>query len=137
MVVGEKLWEGKGKYPAGGLAIKAVGPGGVTIEGTLAIQLKGVGRAKGIDGTLTFTNTILMEPSGAGWSHGLGMFNTMTGDMAVVKSSGIGKAGKTVSLSSFMTMSPKLAWMNDLVALVTQEGDPQWMEFDIAVHEWK
>ena len=78
-----------------------------------------------------------MEPSGVDWSHGQGMFNTMTGDMVVLKNSGIGKTGKTVGLMSFMTMSPKLNWMNNLVALVTLEGDPQWMEFDIAVHEWK
>jgi hypothetical protein len=135
MVVGEKLWEGKGKY--GTTAIKAVGPGGVTMEGTINVQLRGVGRAKGIDGILTLTNTISMEPNGSGWMHGQGMFNTMTGDMVVLKNSGIGKAGKSVALMSFMTMSPKLDWMNTLVALVTQEGDPQWMEFDIAVHEWK
>jgi hypothetical protein len=135
MVVGEKLWEGKGKY--GPVAIKAVGPEGVTMEGTFTVQLKGAGRATGIDGALTNTGTILMEPSGAGWSHGLGMFNTMTGDMAVVKNTGIGKMGKSVGLMSFMTMSPKLAWMNDLIALVTLEGDPQWMEFEISICEWK
>ena len=135
MVVGEKLWEGKGKY--GTTSIKAVGPEGVTMEGTINVQLKGAGRAMGIDGILTLTNTISMEPSGVGWSHGQGMFNTMTGDMVVLKNSGIGKAGKSVALMSFMTMSPKLDWMNNLVALVTLEGDPQWMEFDIAIHEWK
>jgi hypothetical protein len=35
-----------------------------------------------------------------------------------------------------MTMS-KLAWMNDLIAIMTQEGDPQWMEFEFALNEWK
>jgi len=34
-------------------------------------------------------------------------------------------------------MSPKLAWVNDAVALVTMEGDPQWMEFTVTVWEWK
>jgi hypothetical protein len=27
---------------------------------------------------------------------------------------------------TFMSMSPKLSWVNDAVALVTLEGDPQW-----------
>ena len=115
MVLGERLWEGKGKY--GTPAIKAVGPEGATMEGTISFQVKGVGRAKGIDGQLTLTNTILMEPSGSGWSHGQGMFNTMTGDMAIVKITGIGKSGKSVSLMSLMTMSPKLSWMNSLIAI--------------------
>jgi hypothetical protein len=138
MVAGEKLWEGKGKYGGtGGLSIKAVSPGGLTIEGTNVVQLKGIGRAKGIDGTLTFTSTMVMEQSGAAWTHGQGMFNTITGEMAVVKASGIGKMGKVVMLMSFMTMSQKLIWMNDLVAIVTQEGDPQWTEFEIAIQEWK
>jgi hypothetical protein len=65
------------------------------------------------------------------------MFNTVIGDMAIVKISGIGKSGKSVFLMSLMTMSPKLAWMNNLIAIMTQEGDPQWMEFEFAVNEWK
>ena len=44
---------------------------------------------------------------------------------------------KSVGVWSFMSMSPKLAWMNTAVALVTLEGDPSWMEFDVAIWEWK
>lgn len=139
MAIGEKLWEGKGKY--GTPAIRAVNADGLSIEGTLMAQVKGLGRAKGIDGAVTFTTMILMAPNGAGWSHGQGMFNAVTGDMAVMKGSGIGKVengkGKVVALMSFMTMSPKLNWLNNLVAVVTQEGDPMWQEFDITIHEWK
>jgi len=65
----------------------------------------------------------------------------MTGDMAVVKGYGYGKAdmdkAKSVGIWTFMSMSPKLAWVNDAVALVTMEGDPQWMEFTVTVWEWK
>jgi hypothetical protein len=65
----------------------------------------------------------------------------MTGDMAVIKGSGIGKVengkGKAVSLMSFMTMASKLSWLNNLVAVVTTEGDPMWQEFELAIHEWK
>lgn len=139
MAIGEKLWEGKGKY--GTPAIKAVNADGVSLEGTLTAQVKGVDRAKGIDGVVTFTTMILMAPSGAGWSHGQGILNMMTGDMVVMKGSGIGKVengkGKSVGLMSFMTMSSKLNWLNNLVAVVTQEGDPMWQEFDITIHEWK
>jgi hypothetical protein len=65
----------------------------------------------------------------------------MTGDMAVVKGYGYGKPvmgkAKSVGIWMFMSMSPKLAWVNDAVALVTMEGDPQWMEFTVTVWEWK
>lgn len=139
MVLGDKLWEGKGKSTA--IAIKGLSAEGVSIEATWTAQMKGVGKAKGVDGMITFTGNIMMGPSGAGWSHGQGMLNLMTGDMAVVKGSGIGRVemgkSKTVGLWSFMTMSPKLAWMNSAAAVVSMEGDPQWMEFDIVVFEWK
>lgn len=49
---------------------------------------------------------------------------------------GMGKA-KGLGIWSFMTMSPKLNWMNMTVALTTQEGDPQWTEFDVVIWEWK
>jgi hypothetical protein len=139
MAIGEKLWEGKAKSMA--TAIKGVGPDGVKIESTWMAQLKGMGKAKGWDGAVTFTGNILMEPSGAGWSMGQGLLNFMSGDMAVVKGSGFGKVemgkSKSVGIWSFMSMSPKLAWMNTAVALVTLEGDPSWMEFDVVVWEWK
>jgi hypothetical protein len=138
LAIGEKFWEGKGKNT--GMAIKAVSADGVSIEATWMAQLKGVGRAKGFDGAVTFTGNVMMGPSGAGWSHGQGMFNFLIGDMAVVKGSGYGKteAGKrkTVGLWSFMTMSQKLGWMNTVVALVTMEGDPMGQEFELTVYEW-
>lgn len=139
MVLGEKLWEGKGKTM--GMAIKSVDAEGVKIEATWMAQLKGLGKAKGVDGAVTFTGIVMMGPSGAGWSHGQGMFNMMTGDMAVVKGSGYGKVetekSKSVGIWSFMTMPQKLGWMNNVVAIITQEGDPQWMEFDVTINEWK
>jgi hypothetical protein len=45
---------------------------------------------------------------------------------------------KSVGLWSFMTMSEKLGWLNDTVALVTFEStDPMWMEMNITIWEWK
>lgn len=139
MVLGEKLWEGKGKTT--GTTIKAVGADGVTLEYTWTAQLKGMGKAKGADAAVTFSAIVLMGPSGSGLSRGQGILNTMTGDMVAIKGAGHGKneAGKSkgVGLWSFMTMSAKLGWLNNVVAIITQEGDPQWMEFDMAIHEWK
>ncbi|HKZ87791.1 MAG TPA: hypothetical protein VJ066_01370 [Candidatus Bathyarchaeia archaeon] len=139
MVIGEKLWEGKCKTM--GMVIKAVGPEGVTIEATWMAQLKGFGKAKGLDGAMMYSGKILMEPSGAGWSHGQGMLNFMTGDMAVVKGSGLGKVeagkSKSVGMFTFMTMSPKLGWLNSVWTIATQEGDPQWTEFEMVISEWK
>jgi hypothetical protein len=139
MVLGEKLWEGKGKTMS--TTIKAATAEGVVLEYTWMAQLKGLGKAKGVDANVTFSAVVMMGPSGAGASQGQGLLMTMTGDMAVVKGSGYGKneAGKSkgVGIWSFMTMSQKLAWMNNVVAIATMEGDPQWMEFDITINEWK
>jgi hypothetical protein len=139
MAIGEKLWEGKAKSTM--MAIKGANADGVSIESTWMAQLKGMGKAKGWDGAVTFTGMTMMAPSGVGHSMGTGMINFMSGDMAVAKGSGIGMVemgkSKSVGVWSFMSMSPKLAWMNTAVALVTLEGDPSWMEFDVVIWEWK
>jgi hypothetical protein len=139
MVIGEKLWEGKAKTM--GMAIKGANADGVSLEYTWMADVKGMGKAKGVDGSIIFTGMTLISPTGGGGTKGTGMFTTMTGDMAVIKGSGYGKPegakGKGVGIWSFMTMSQKLAWMNMTVAITTQEGDPMWKEFDLVVWEWK
>lgn len=139
MVIGEKLWEGKAKTM--GMAIKGADADGVKLEYTWMAQLKGTGKAKGVDGQVLFTGNTVISPTGGGGTIGTGLFTTMTGDMAVIKGTGYGKPeagkGKGLGIWSFMTMAPKLQWMNMTVALTTQEGDPQWMEFDVVVCEWK
>jgi hypothetical protein len=43
-----------------------------------------------------------------------------------------------VGLWSFMTMSEKIGWLNDTIALVTFEAtDPLWVEMNITIWEWK
>ena len=139
MAIGEKLWEGKAKTM--GMAIKGATAEGVMLEYTWSAQLKGMGKAKGVDGQVMFTGNTVISPTGGGGTIGTGIFTTMTGDMAVIKGTGYGKPetgkGKGVGIWSFMTMSPNLSWMNTTVALTTQEGDAQWMEFDVVVWEWK
>lgn len=139
MAIGEKLWEGKAKTM--GMTIKGANADGVAMEYTWMADVKGMGKAKGLDGSILFTGNTMISPMGGGTTMGTGMFTTMTGDMAVIKASGYGKPegakGKGVGIWSFMTMSPKLAMMNTSVAIATQEGDPMWKEFDIVVWEWK
>ena len=139
MAIGEKLWEGKAKTM--GMAIKGANADGVSLEYTWMADVKGMGKAKGVDGNILFTGNTLISPTGGGATMGTGMFTTMTGDMAVIKGSGYGKPegtkGKGVGIWNFMTMSQKLAWMNMTVAITTQEGDPMWKEFDLVVWEWK
>lgn len=141
MVIGEKLWEGKGKSGAG--FIKDIGMEGVTMIFTFTAQLKGLGKAKGVDCNLNVTGKGMTPPKGIGWSKDQGMLMSMTGDMGVVKGVSLSKMemGKNptgVGLWTFMTMSEKLGWLNSTITLVTFEAlDPMWQELNITVWEWK
>ena len=141
MVIGEKLWEGKGK--SGASFIKSVGMEGVTTMYSWMAQMKGMGRAKGVDCNLNVTAVSMSPPKGIAGAKDQGMLTTMTGDMGVVKGFDLMKmtaGGKptSVGLWSFMTMSEKLSWLNDLIAIVTFEAlDPMWMEFNVTIWEWK
>jgi len=142
MVLGEKLWEGKGKSAGPGF-IKYIGMDGVTMMYSWMADMKGMGRAKGVDGNLNVTAKSMTPPKGVAAAKDQGMFRTMTGDMAVLKGFDLmkmtmgGKPG-SVGLWSFMTMSEKLGWLNDVIAVVVFEAlDPMWMEFNVTIHEWK
>jgi hypothetical protein len=106
-------------------------------------QVKGMGRAKGVDGNINVTAKSMMPPKGVGAAKDQGVFMTMTGDMGVLKGFDLmkmtmGSKPTSVGLWSFMTMSEKLSWMNDLIAIVTFEAlDPMWTEFNITIWEWK
>jgi hypothetical protein len=142
MVLGEKLWEGKGKSAGPGF-IKYIGMDGVTMMYSWMADMKGMGRAKGVDGNLNVTAKSMTPPKGVAAAKDQGMFRTMTGDMAVLKGFDLMKmtmGGKpaSVGLWSFMTMSEKLGWLNDVIAVVVFEAlDSMWMEFNVTIHEWK
>ena len=141
MAIGEKLWEGKGKSAGPGI-IKHVGMEGIVQIYSWNAQLKGTGRAKGMDLNFNATGKSMTPPKGVGHAKTQGIFMTMSGDMGVFKGFDMMKmAGKNpgaVGLYSFMTMSEKLGWLNDLIALVTFEAlDPMWNELSITIHEWK
>lgn len=140
MAIGEKLWEGSGKTQV--MTVQDVNADGVTVEFTWSGDLKGVGKAKGVDGTIVFTGRKLatIVGPGKGSTKGQGIFFAK-GGMVAIKGSGYGnpkwESSKSVEIWSFIAASRKLNWLNDTVALVTQEGDPSWKEFKITISEWK
>ncbi len=142
MVLGEKLWEGKGKS-VGPSFIKSIGMEGVTSIFAWMAEVKCLGKAKGVDGNINVTATSMTPPKGVAGAEDKGMFMTMTGDMAVLRGYDLmkmtmGVPPKAVGLWSFMTMSEKLSWMNDVIAVLSIEAlDPMCMEFKLVIHEWK
>ncbi len=142
MVLGEKLWEGKGKS-AGAGTIKSVGAEGLVSEYSWTAEVKGLRRAMGMDGTIHVTAIMTSPPRGVAESRDQGIFMTRDG-MGVLKGTDLmnmsegGGNPSAVGLWRFMTMSEKMAWMNGLVALVTFEAqDMMWMEVNLAIYEWK
>ena len=68
MAIGEKLWEGKGK--SGASFIKSVGMDGVTSVYTWTAQMKGMGKAKGVDCNLNVTGKSMTPPKGIACING-------------------------------------------------------------------
>ena len=54
MVLGEKLWEGKGKSAGQGL-IESIGMDGIKSVYSWMAEMKGVGKASGFDGNIHVT----------------------------------------------------------------------------------
>jgi hypothetical protein len=141
-MIGDKIFEGKGKG-GGPSFIKSITSEGVTSMYTWTADMKGMGKAKGVDGMLNVTAKSIMHPKGLGMSKDQATFMTMTGDMAVAKGMDLmkmtmGAKPTSVGLWGFMTMSEKLGWLNDTICLVTFEAmDPMWMEFMVTIWEWK
>jgi hypothetical protein len=142
LVLGEKLWEGKGKSVGQGF-LRYVSMEGMVSEYSWSAQVKGMGRAKGADLNINTSATMKSRPKGVAKSKDQGMFMTESGDMGVFKGFDMMKMSSAgnpsaVGLWSFMTTSQKLDWMNDIIALVVFEAlDPMWMESNITIYEWK
>ena len=85
----------------------------------------------------------MTPPKGIASAKDQGVFMTMSGDMGVVKGFDLmkmtpGSEPTSVGLWTFLTMSEKLSWLNELIAVVTFEAlDPMWTEFKITISEWK
>jgi hypothetical protein len=139
LVLGQKLFEGKGK--SGASFIKWVGMEGVAQLYSWNAQVKGLGPAKGVECNIAVTGKGMTPVKGLGTAKDQGVFNTTTGEMGVLKGYDISKMAEgkasSVGLWSFMTMSEKLSWMNNLIAIVTFDAlDPMWQEFNISIYEW-
>ncbi len=138
MLLGEKLWEGTGKTQT--MTTKDTNPNGATFEYTWIAKLKGMGKAKTIDITLSFTGTKTADFFGAGPTTGDGVFFTKDGNMVAVKSSGYGKPqsgkGKSIEIWSFTATAQALSWLNSTIAIVTIQGDDQWKQFNLTISEW-
>ncbi len=140
LAIREKIWEGNGKTQL--MTVQNVSADGVTVEFTWSGDLKGVGKAKGADGTIVFTGRKLASIAGPGKGSTTGQGILFAkGGLVAIKSTGYGNPKwentKSVEIWNFITASHKLSWLNDTVALVTQEGDPSWKEFKITISEWK
>ena len=104
-------------------------------------DLKGVGKAKEVNASIVFTGTNLAAYYGGGKgstvSNGI-LFTSK--DMIAINSSGYGnpelETNKNLEVWRFSTVSKNLDWLNDTVAIVTQEGDPAWKEFKVRINEW-
>lgn len=133
------MFEGKGK--SGPSFIKWVGMEGIAQMYSWTANVKGMGKAQGVEGMISVTAKGMTPPKGLGMAKDQGIFRTNMGDMGILKGMDLSKMveGKatSVGLWSFMTMSEKLGWMNDLIAVVSFEAlDPMWQDFNITVYEW-
>jgi hypothetical protein len=140
LILGEKLWEGKGKTM--GMAVKSVSANGANQEFTWTATVKGSDCAEGVDGNIMITAMGMKEAIGLGIAKGQGMMTTNSGEVAFIKSYDISKMedgkSKAIGIWSFMTAAEKLSWMNDLIAIVCiTSADPMWMEFDVEIYETK
>jgi hypothetical protein len=137
LVLGEKLWEEKGKMT--GVSVKSVGSEGVHMEETFASEFKGIGRFP--SGRNMGTINIVVRPDGHSSGKAQGICTTQNGDMMVWKLFGLSKpeAGKdkSVAIIQLMTTSQKLSWMNGLLVVYESIGDMKTMEFSGTGYEWK
>lgn len=136
MVLGEKLWEEKGK--AIGVSVKSVGAEGVAMEISFASEVHGFGRCP--SGKNMGTLSVLQRPS-TSTSTGRGVFVTTEGESLPWHYVGVAKivGGRTKGpgLVTYNTHSQKFAWMNDLLCLLEGEGAADLSDFSDTGHEWK
>ena len=135
MAMGEKLFEEKGKATV--IFIKEIGAEGVVLKQSFTSELKGHGRWP--SGMNMGSGLVKMMPNGMARGKWHGIFTASDGEMAVWKGCGRSKRGpnslKGVMLISFMTMSEKLKWMNEVTAIAEVSGD--MMNFTDVGYEWK
>jgi hypothetical protein len=126
LVIGQKLFEETVRTT--GVTFKNTGPEGVTTELNASGEIKGFGKAQGVDGVIMGTMIDISSPSGMSTGTGQGMLMTKDGEMAVWKMTYSGKMiegkQKWVGVMTFMTMSKKIGWLNNIVCASEGEGSP-------------
>lgn len=135
MAQGEKLFEEKGKVITA--LIAHIGVEGVVMKQTFTSEVKGHG--KWPNGVNMGSGMVKILPNGMARGKWHGIINMADGEMATWKGSGRSKRTansiKGVMLISFMTMSEKYKWMNEVIAIAEVSGDS--MTFTDVGYEWK
>ncbi len=108
---------------------------------TWTAQVKGMGKAAGVDCFISVTAKGKTPPKGLGAAFDQGIFMASTGDMGTLKGFDVSKMvndkNTSVGLWTFMTMSEKMMWINEVEAIVVFESlDAMWQEFKIEIYEW-
>ncbi len=123
LAIGQKLFEEKFR-PTGG-AIKSVGSEGVETEFSIISEISGFGKAEGVTGTNMGTIRGLTEPGSIGSGTGIGVM-TLEGDAVTWKFSYAAKTSAAgaqyICTVTFMTMSEKLAWLNQTICVLEGES---------------
>jgi hypothetical protein len=139
MPIGEKMFEESGQVT--GFKIVKVHPvEGTTMEVSAAFDLKGYGRFP--TGKEMGSGTIIRYPHGIVEANFRGNLITSEGDQIIWWAQEKGRFGeegkmKGVALVSFYTNSQKYVWVNNLIALLETEFDPQTQKVKTVGHEWK
>lgn len=137
MVLGEKLWEEKGKVI--GMSVKSVGPEGIHLEQTFASEIKGLGRMP--SGANMGTLDAIQGPDGGFSGTGQGMFTSVDGDISTWKIYFFGKVegakNRSMGIVRFESASERISWMKGLVAWMEAVGDNKTGESTDTGYEWK
>jgi hypothetical protein len=139
---GEKLFEEKGKVTW--QAIKSITGEGVTMEANIVGDIKGFGRGRALDGGYMATAVVTQEGALV-IGNFQGVLSTKAGETVTFKGSGRGKGALTkgkggfsrgANLATFKTDSPKLSWMNSIIAFWEVTADPKTLEFSGVAYDW-
>ena len=110
--------------------------------GKLEVSQQGMGKIMGIEATVVGTISATPMPTGVTMAESNGALITMDGDTLMAKGNGIGwSTGKGWKASYKgvnyqMTQSPKLAALNKMVLLWTNETDENG-DWHLKMWEWK
>jgi len=135
MPMGDKLYEEKAKLAMG--FIKEIDANGLEMLQSFSSELKGSGKMP--SGTNMASGKVMMSPNGMAYGKWHGMIMTVDGDMVAWAGNGRSKRGKNsikgVMLITYMTMSEKLKWLNDVVGIAEISGDMS--QVTTMVSEWR